>query len=74
MLTALERGNLFHVPLDDIPRWRCFHHLFADSLQPRLKAQQPDQAAVLYLRASDWFEQNGMPSGVIRRTIADGEF
>ena len=36
MLEALDRGNLFLVPLDDRRRWHRYHHLFADVLQARL--------------------------------------
>src|ERR1019366_10563123 len=36
MLEALDRGNLFLVPLDDRRRWYRYHHLFADVLHARL--------------------------------------
>ena len=42
MLEALERGNLFVVPLDDRRRWYRYHHLFADMLRARLLDEQPD--------------------------------
>src|SRR5580693_7970662 len=42
MLEALDRGNLFLVPLDDRRRWYRYHHLFADVLQARLLDEQPD--------------------------------
>ena len=32
-LAALERGNLFLVPLDDRRQWYRYHHLFADVLR-----------------------------------------
>ncbi len=35
MLEALERGNLFIVPLDDQRQWYRYHHLFADVLRRR---------------------------------------
>jgi LuxR family transcriptional regulator, maltose regulon positive regulatory protein len=41
MLEALERENLFLVPLDDRRRWYRYHHLFADVLQ----AHPPGRAA-----------------------------
>ena len=41
MLEALERGNLFVVPLDDQRQWYRYHHLFADVLQARLMEEQP---------------------------------
>ena len=40
-LAALERGNLFLVPLDDRRRWYRYHQLFADVLQARLLDEQP---------------------------------
>ena len=43
MLEALDRGNLFLVPLDDRRRWYRYHHLFADVLQARLLDEQPGQ-------------------------------
>ena len=43
MLDALERGNLFLVPLDDRRRWYRYHHLFADVLQAHLLDEQPDR-------------------------------
>ena len=36
MLEALDRGNLFLVPLDDRRRWYRYHQLFADVLRTRL--------------------------------------
>ena len=41
MLDALERGNLFVVPLDDQRQWYRYHHLFADVLQARAMEAQP---------------------------------
>ena len=59
MLAALDRGNLFLVPLDDRRRWYRYHHLFADVLQARLLDEQPSQVPDLHRRASAWYEQNG---------------
>ncbi len=42
MLEALDRGNLFLVPLDDRRQWYRYHHLFADVLRARLLDEQPD--------------------------------
>ena len=62
MLEALDRGNLFLVPLDDRRRWYRYHHLFADVLQARLLDEQPGQVPELHRRASAWYEQNGEQS------------
>src|SRR3989440_4463184 len=69
-LTALERGNLFLVPLDDRRRWYRYHQLFADVLQARLLDEQPDDVPELHQRASAWYEQNGEPSEAIRHALA----
>ena len=45
MLEALERGNLFLVPLDDRRQWYRYHHLFADVLRAHLLDEQPDRVA-----------------------------
>ena len=74
MLDALERGNLFVVPLDDKRQWYRYHHLFADVLQAHLMEEQPDQVSSLHRRASAWYEQNGLPSDAIRHALAAKDF
>ena len=74
MLAALDRGNLFLVPLDDRRRWYRYHQLFADVLQARLLDEQPGQVPDLHRRASAWYEQNGEPSEAISHALAAGDF
>ncbi len=59
-LETLERGNLFVVPLDDQRRWYRYHRLFADVLFARLLADEPEQVALLRLRACAWYEEQGL--------------
>ena len=73
-LAALERGNLFLVPLDDHRRWYRYHQLFADVLQARLLDEQPDEVPDLHRRASAWYERNDEPSEAIRHALAAGDF
>ena len=73
-LAALERGNLFLVPLDDRRRWYRFHQLFADVLHARLRDEQPDDVPDLHRQASEWCEQNDEPSEAIRHALAAGDF
>ncbi|HEV8156155.1 MAG TPA: hypothetical protein VGP67_11505, partial [Gaiellales bacterium] len=73
-LAALERGNLFLVPLDDRRRWYRYHQLFADVLHARLRDEQPGDVPDLHRRASEWYEQNGEPSEAIRHALAAGDF
>ncbi len=74
MLEALERANLFVVPLDDRRRWYRYHHLFADVLRARLLDEQPEQVPELHRRASAWYERNGERSEAIRHALAAGDF
>jgi LuxR family maltose regulon positive regulatory protein len=70
MLEALERSNLFVIPLDDQRQWYRYHHLFAEVLQAHLREAQPDRVSTLRRRASKWYEQNGLPSDAIRHALA----
>ena len=74
MLETLERGNLFVVPLDDQRQWYRYHHLFAEVLQAHLREAQPNQVPTLNQRASEWYEQNGLPSDAIRHVLAAEDF
>ena len=67
-LEYLERANLFIVPLDGERRWYRYHRLFAELLRQRLqqslaadKAGGETGAAALHIRASNWYEANGLP-------------
>ena len=73
MLEALDRGNLFLVPLDERRHWYRYHHLFAEVLHARLRAEQPDRVSELHRRASDWHGLNGEPSEAIRHALAGGD-
>jgi LuxR family maltose regulon positive regulatory protein len=73
-LAALERGNLFLVPLDDRRQWYRYHQLFADVLQARLLDEQPGGLPGLHRRASEWYERSGEPSEAIRHALAAGDF
>jgi LuxR family transcriptional regulator, maltose regulon positive regulatory protein len=74
MLAALDRGNLFLVPLDDRRRWYRYHHLFADVLQARLLDERPGELPDLHRRASVWFERSGEQSVAIGHALAGEDF
>ncbi len=57
-LEYLEHANLFIVPLDNERRWYRYHHLFAELLRQRL--QQGGNVAEYHIRASQWYEDNGL--------------
>lgn len=73
-LEALDRGNLFLVPLDDRRQWYRYHHLFGDVLRARLLEEQPDAIRVLHRRASAWYEGAGEPSEAIRHALTAEDF
>ena len=74
ILEALERGNLFVVPLDDKRRWFRYHHLFAEVLRAHLMQEQPDRVPTLHRRASEWYEQNGSAADAISHALAAEDF
>ena len=64
-LEALDRANLFLIPLDDSRHWYRDHHLFADVLQTHLTDERPDEGTDLHRRASHWYDHNGQPSPAV---------
>ncbi len=74
LLDALERGNLFVVPLDDRRHWYRYHHLFADVLAAHMLQEQPAQVPILHQRASAWYADNGMPAAAIGHALAAQDF
>jgi LuxR family maltose regulon positive regulatory protein len=74
LLEALERANLFLVPLDEQRRWYRYHHLFADLLRARLRRRLGGQGmAALYMKASLWYEQNDLPMEAVGAALAAGD-
>jgi LuxR family maltose regulon positive regulatory protein len=73
-LEALERTNLFIVPLDNERRWYRYHHLFADLLHQRLHLDQPDLVLELHRRASEWYERNGFADDAMEHALSAADF
>jgi len=72
-LEALDRGNLFLVPLDDRRRWYRYHHLFADVLRAHILDERPELVPELHRRACEWYEQNGERPEAIGHALAGGD-
>jgi ATP/maltotriose-dependent transcriptional regulator MalT len=70
MLEAIERANLFLVPLDEVRGWWRYHHLFADLLRARLQQQQPERLGELHRNAASWHEDRGLIDDSIRHALA----
>jgi len=73
-LVALERANLFLVPLDGRREWYRYHHLFSDVLQAHLMQEYADEIPELHRRASGWFEQHGESAEAIDHALAAADF
>ena len=74
MLEALERANLFVVPLDDERQWYRFHDLFREALRARLQASQPQLVPLLHLRAARFYETMGERREAITHALATPDY
>ena len=74
ILAQLEANNMFLVALDDERRWYRYHHLFGDLLRNRLMQSRQEDMTELHLRASQWFEQEGLISEAIYHALAAENF
>ncbi len=80
-LEHIEQVNLFIFPLDYERQWYRYHHLFADLLLQRL--HQSDtlstgnndlSVAELHIRASKWYEANGLEMKAIHHAFEARDF
>ena len=72
-LEALERANLFVVPLDEVRCWWRYHHLFADLLRARLARERPARVPELHRAAAAWHEEHGFADDAVRHAVAAGD-
>jgi LuxR family transcriptional regulator, maltose regulon positive regulatory protein len=72
-LEALERANLFVVPLDTNRGWYRYHHLFREMLRTELERREPEQVAALQRRAAAWYAGNGHFDSAIDHASAAGD-
>ena len=67
---ALERSELFIIPLDDRKQWYRFHHLVRDLLRKKLSDEKsPDQINQLHLGASAWLKQQGLIEEALQQAL-----
>ncbi|WP_404380465.1 LuxR C-terminal-related transcriptional regulator [Knoellia locipacati] len=74
VLQAIDRANLFLVPLDNRREWYRYHQLFSDVLRARLLAERPDLVPVLHRRASQWHEEHDLTDSAIAHALASKDF
>ncbi len=68
-LEALDRANLFIIPLDPAREWYRYHHLFRDLLRHQLDLQNDISLETLHQRASLWFEAAGDLDNAVRHAL-----
>ena len=64
-LEALEKANLFVVPLDPTRRWYRYHRLFADLLRHQLRKTEVHSESRLHQLASRWYWENGFQAEAV---------
>lgn len=74
ILAGLNRANLFVVPLDNNQTWFRYHPLFADLLHSRLHHSYPKIINELHVKASAWFEKNGLMEEAVSHALAAEDF
>ena len=74
ILEYLERANLFLVPLDDERIWYRYHHLFSDLLYSRLQQVSADKVNALHLKASQWFENQGLLNEAVDHALLSKDY
>ena len=70
ILETLREKNLFLVALDHQKSWYRYHELFADLLRNRLHQSQGSQVNELHIRASRWYQENGLYIPAIEHALA----
>ena len=73
MLQDIERAGLFLVPLDEVRGWWRYHHLFADLLRARLRAEQPSRVQALHRAAARWCEEHNLADDAVRHALEAGD-
>jgi LuxR family transcriptional regulator, maltose regulon positive regulatory protein len=73
LLGSLERSNMLVIPFDRDRRWYRYHQLFRELLRAELERREPALIRELTLRASEWYEHNGLVEGAIEYAMAAGD-
>jgi LuxR family maltose regulon positive regulatory protein len=74
ILEALEKDNMFLVPLDSRRQWYRYHHLFGEMLYNSLRQSYLERIPELHRRAGEWFESQGLIPEAARHTLTSGDW
>ena len=69
ILEALDKNNMFIVPLDSERHWYRYHHLFANLLKQRLLQKDQMLFIAIHNKSCEWFEQNNMFNFAIEHAL-----
>jgi len=72
-LEALEREDLFLVPLDRSRTWFRYRHLFRDQLRHRLEQHEAGELRTLHRRAAAWYEAHGDLTAAVPHLVGAGQ-
>jgi LuxR family transcriptional regulator, maltose regulon positive regulatory protein len=72
-LAAIERANLFLIPLDAHGRWFRYHHLFRDFLRERARARGQAWSAAIHRRAALWLADRNSRADAFEHAIASAD-
>ncbi len=73
MLDWIERHNLFIAALDEQGEWFRYHHLFAETLQARLRRRPDLNIPELHERASHWLARHNLWAEAIHHALLAGK-
>ncbi|GHO97409.1 LuxR family transcriptional regulator [Reticulibacter mediterranei] len=73
VLEALERANLFIVPLDEERRWYRYHALFREALLTHLRTTTPEMLPPLHRRAATWYAAKARWALAIPHALSAGD-
>lgn len=74
ILNHLLRANLFLVPLDTDRTWYRYHHLFSESIRPRIAGSRPTLAADVHRKAALWFAGHGYLEDAFQQAFATEDY
>ncbi len=73
-ISWLLKNNLFIIHLDANNQWFRYHHLFQEMLERKLKLSMgAEEVEQLHLKASVWFESNGLITESIKHALLAGD-
>jgi LuxR family maltose regulon positive regulatory protein len=74
ILEALERANLFVIPLDEQRQWYRLHDLFREALLAQLHASEPELLPHAHRRAAQWYAAHGEMREAITHALAARDY